>query len=54
MTTSVAKDWFIAGHTERAGARWQRTIIGNVVADSHIHHPVVWWPENSMDLLSRQ
>ena len=45
MTASVAKDWFIAGHTERAGARWQGTVIGDVVADSHIHHPVVWWPE---------
>lgn len=22
MTTSVAQDWFVAGHTERAGVRW--------------------------------
>ena len=45
ITTSVAKDRFIAGHAERARARWQRAIVRNIVADSHIHHPVVWWPE---------
>ena len=46
IAISFAIHRLIAGHTERAGARWRGTVIGNIVADSHVHHPVVWWPEN--------
>ena len=46
MAASVAKDWFIAAHIERARARWQRTVVSNVIADRHIHHSVVWWPQS--------
>jgi len=45
MTTSMAKDWFIAGHAECARIRWQGTVVRYFVADSHIDHSVVWWPE---------
>ena len=46
VTTTVPKDWFIAGHAQCARTERQRTIIRNVVADSHVHHSVVWRPEN--------
>lgn len=46
VTASMTEDWLIAGHAECAGAKWQCTVIRNIVADSHIYHPVVRWPEN--------
>ena len=42
----LAVDRLIAGHTERAGARWQGTVIRNIVTDSYIYQSVVWWPQN--------
>ena len=45
VAISFAIDRLIAGHTERAGVRWQGTVVGNVIVNGHIDHPVVWWPQ---------